>query len=310
MLHIGDIKLKSDLIFAPIAGFSDVGARVLCARYGAGLVYTEMVSAKGLCYGNKGTEDLLYTTSFDTPIAVQIFGHEPEFMYRAAKDERLAKFDIVDINMGCPVKKIVGNGDGSALMENPALITEVVQAVKEGSGKPVSVKIRAGVREGEVLAVDCAIAAEKGGADMIAVHPRFREQFYSGKADHVITAEVKKAVGIPVVANGDIVDKSSLDEVRKISGADGFMIARGALGRPWIFAELSGNDYDFDVRKAVAEHIRLLRDHLPDKVVANVMKLQLCHYAKNTGNAKAVRTAISTVKSAEDLFALVDEYFK
>lgn len=310
MLHIGDIKLKSDLIFAPIAGFSDVGARVLCARYGAGLVYTEMVSAKGLCYGNKGTEDLLYTTSSDTPIAVQIFGHEPEFMYRAAKDERLAKFDIVDINMGCPVKKIVGNGDGSALMENPALITEVVQAVKEGSGKPVTVKIRAGVREGEVLAVDCAIAAEKGGADMIAVHPRFREQFYSGKADHAITAEVKKTVGIPVVANGDIVDKSSLDEVRKISGADGFMIARGALGRPWIFAELSGNDYDFDVRKAVAEHIRLLRDHLPDKVVANVMKLQLCHYAKNTGNAKAVRTAISTVKSAEDLFALVDEYFK
>lgn len=310
MLHIGEIKLKSDLIFAPIAGFSDVGARVLCARYGAGLVYTEMVSAKGLCYGNKGTEDLLYTTSFDTPIAVQIFGHEPEFMYRAAKDERLAKFDVVDINMGCPVKKIVGNGDGSALMENPALITEVVQAVKEGSGKPVTVKIRAGVREGEVLAVDCALAAEKGGADMIAVHPRFREQFYSGKADHTITAEVKKAVGVPVVANGDIVDKSSLDEVRKISGADGFMIARGALGRPWIFAELNGNDYDFDVRQAVAEHIELLRDHLPDKVVANVMKLQLCHYAKNTGNAKAVRTAISTVKSAEDLFALVDEYFK
>lgn len=310
MLHIGEIKLKSDLIFAPIAGFSDVGARVLCARYGAGLVYTEMVSAKGLCYGNKGTEDLLYTTSFDTPIAVQIFGHEPEFMYRAAKDERLAKFDVVDINMGCPVKKIVGNGDGSALMENPALITEVVQAVKEGSGKPVTVKIRAGVREGEVLAVDCAFAAEKGGADMIAVHPRFREQFYSGKADHTITAEVKKAVGVPVVANGDIVDKSSLDEVRKISGADGFMIARGALGRPWIFAELNGNDYDFDVRQAVAEHIELLRDHLPDKVVANVMKLQLCHYAKNTGNAKAVRTAISTVKSAEDLFALVDEYFK
>lgn len=310
MLHIGEIKLKSDLIFAPIAGFSDVGARVLCARYGAGLVYTEMVSAKGLCYGNKGTEDLLYTTSFDTPIAVQIFGHEPEFMYRAAKDERLAKFDVVDINMGCPVKKIVGNGDGSALMENPALITEVVQAVKEGSGKPVTVKIRAGVREWEVLAVDCALAAEKGGADMIAVHPRFREQFYSGKADHTITAEVKKAVGVPVVANGDIVDKSSLDEVRKISGADGFMIARGALGRPWIFAELNGNDYDFDVRQAVAEHIELLRDHLPDKVVANVMKLQLCHYAKNTGNAKAVRTAISTVKSAEDLFALVDEYFK
>lgn len=310
MLHIGDLKLKSDIIFAPIAGFSDVGARVLCSRYGAGLVYTEMVSAKGLCYGNKGTEDLLYTTEIEAPIAVQIFGHEPEFMYRATKDERLRKFDVVDINMGCPVKKIAGNGDGSALLENPALITEIVQAVKEGSGKPVTVKIRAGVKTGEVLAVDCAIAAEKGGADAVAVHPRFRDQMYAGVADHTITAEVKKAVNIPVIANGDIVDKKSLDEVRRISGADGFMIARGALGRPWIFADLRGEEYDFDVKHAVEEHIAILRERLPEKVVANVMKLQLCHYAKNTGNSKAVRTAISSVKSAEDLFALVDEYFK
>lgn len=310
MLHIGDLKLKSDIIFAPIAGFSDVGARALCSRYGAGLVYTEMVSAKGLCYGNKGTEDLLYTTEIEAPIAVQIFGHEPEYMYRAAKDERLRKFDVVDINMGCPVKKIAGNGDGSALLENPALITEIVQAVKEGSGKPVTVKIRAGVKTGEVLAVDCAIAAEKGGADAVAVHPRFRDQMYAGVADHTITAEVKKSVNIPVVANGDIVDKKSLDEVRRISGADGFMIARGALGRPWIFADLRGEEYDFDVKQAVEEHIAILRERLPEKVVANVMKLQLCHYAKNTGNSKAVRTAISSVKSAEDLFALVDEYFK
>ncbi len=310
MLHIGDLKLKSDIIFAPIAGFSDVGARALCSRYGAGLVYTEMVSAKGLCYGNKGTDDLLYTTEIEAPIAVQIFGHEPEYMYRAAKDERLQKFDVVDINMGCPVKKIAGNGDGSALLENPVLITEIVQAVKEGSGKPVTVKIRAGVKTGEVLAVDCAIAAEKGGADAVAVHPRFREQMYAGVADHAITAEVKKAVKIPVIANGDIVDKKSLDEVKRISGADGFMIARGALGRPWIFADLRGEEYDFDVRQAVEEHIAILRERLPEKVVANVMKLQLCHYAKNTGNSKAVRTAISTVKSAEDLFALVNEYFK
>lgn len=310
MLHIGDLKLKSDIIFAPIAGFSDVGARALCARYGAGLVYTEMVSAKGLCYGNKGTADLLYATEIDCPIAVQLFGHEPEFMYRASKDERLEKFDVIDINMGCPVKKIAGNGDGSGLMENPSLITEIVQAVKDGSKKPVTVKIRAGIHYGEVLAVDCALAAEKGGADAIAVHPRYREQMYAGVADHTITAEVKKAVKIPVIANGDIVDKKSLEEVKRISGADGFMIARGALGRPWIFAELRGEEYDFDVREAVREHIEILSENLPEKVVANVMKLQLCHYAKNTGNSKAVRTAISTVKSAEDLFALVDEYFK
>lgn len=309
-MKIGDLELKSDIVFAPIAGFSDAGARALCSRYGAGLVYTEMVSAKGLCYGNKATEDLLYTTPTDAPVAVQIFGHEPEFMYRAARDERLNKFDVIDINMGCPVKKIVGNGDGSALMENSALITEVVQAVKEGSGKPVTVKLRAGVREGEVTAVECALAAERGGADAVAIHPRFREQFYSGKANHEITAEVKRAVKIPVIANGDIVDRESLDEVRKISGADGFMVARGALGRPWIFAELNGTPYEFDVRSAIDEHIAILRNRLPDRVVANVMKIHLCHYAKNLGNAKAVRIAISSVKNADDLFALVDEYFK
>ena len=307
-MHIADIELKSNLMFAPIAGFSDAGARHLSARYGAGLLYTEMVSAKGLCYGGKGTEDLLYTTDTGVPTAVQIFGSEPEFIYKACRDERLKKFDIIDINMGCPVRKIVSNGEGSALMENPALITEIVSAAKEGGERPVTVKIRAGVKMGEILAVECALAAEKGGADMVAVHPRFREQMYAGFADHTITKMVKDAVKIPVVANGDIVDKSSLEKVKEISGADGFMIARGALGKPYIFSELEGKKYDYDNKSAVVEHIEILRSTLPDRVVANMMKLHLCHYAKNTGNTKAVRMALATATDLDGILKLVDEY--
>lgn len=325
---IGNVQLKNNLIFAPLAGFSDVGFRHLCARYGAGMTVTEMVSAKGMCYGNKGTDALLLTTDAEKIKCVQIFGSEPEFMFRAAKDERLAKFDIIDINMGCPVRKVVGNGDGSALMANPALITEIVAAVKEGGRRPVTVKMRSGIKTGEVLAVECARAAERGGADMIAIHPRFREQFYSGNADHSVSAEVKKAVIIPVVANGDITDAESLDKVKKESGADGFMIGRGALGKPYIFAELMGgkvgfsksnsnmiitenddNNIVFDIKSAVLEHIDILRRFFPDHRVANNMKLHLCHYAKDTGNAKAVRSALSTVKDLDGIFGLIDFYF-
>ncbi|MBO5777463.1 MAG: tRNA-dihydrouridine synthase family protein [Clostridia bacterium] len=307
-MRIGDIQLKSNLMFAPIAGFSDAGARHLSARFGAGLLYTEMVSAKGLCYGGRGTEDLLHTTDTKVPTAVQIFGSEPEYIYKACKDERLQKFDIIDINMGCPVRKIVTTGEGSALMENPSLIEEIVASAKEGGKRPVTVKIRAGVKMGEILAVECALAAEKGGADMVAVHPRFREQMYAGFADHTITKMVKDAVKIPVVANGDIVDKSSFEKVKEVSGADGFMIARGALGKPYIFSQLQGIEYTYDNKSAVLEHIEILRSTLPDRVVANMMKLHLCHYAKNTGNTKAVRMALATASDLDGILKLVDEY--
>lgn len=309
MLTIGNVQLKNNLVFAPIAGFSEVGFRHLCAKYGAGLTYTELVSAKGLVYGNKGTEELLATTDIETPCAVQIFGSDPEFMYKAAKDERLCKFDIIDINMGCPVKKVFGNGDGSALMKNPALITEVVQAVKEGGRRPVTVKMRAGIEIGKPLAVECALAAQKGGASAVTVHARYREQYYSGECDHTITKAVKDALDIPVIANGDIVDRQSLDKVAKITNADGFMIGRGALGKPWIFAELQGKDDSHDVKALILEHIDVLREFMPDFTVANVMKLQLCYYARGGRNAKAVRVEIGKAKSLEDTFKIIDEFF-
>lgn len=309
MLTVGNVQLKNNLLFAPIAGFSEVGFRHLCAKYGAGLTYTELVSAKGLVYGNKGTEELLATTDIETPCAVQIFGSDPEFMYKAAKDERLGKFDIIDINMGCPVKKVFGNGDGSALMKNPALITEVVQAVKEGGSRPVTVKMRAGIEIGKPLAVECALAAQKGGASAVTVHARYREQYYSGECDHTITKAVKDALDIPVIANGDIVDKQSLDKVAQITNADGFMIGRGALGKPWIFAELQGKDDSHDIKSLILEHIDVLREFMPDFTVANVMKLQLCYYARGGRNAKAVRVEIGKAKSLGDTFKIIDEFF-
>lgn len=309
MLTVGNVQLKNNLVFAPIAGFSEVGFRHLCAKYGAGLTYTELVSAKGLVYGNKGTEELLATTDIEKPCAVQIFGSDPEFMYKAAKDERLVKFDIIDINMGCPVKKVFGNGDGSALMKNPALITEVVQAVKEGGSRPVTVKMRAGIEIGKPLAVGCALAAQKGGASAVTVHARYREQYYSGECDHTITKAVKDVLDIPVIANGDIVDKQSLDKVAQITKADGFMIGRGALGKPWIFAELQGKDDSHDVKSLILEHIDVLREFMPDFTVANVMKLQLCYYARGGRNAKAVRVEIGKAKSLGDTFKIIDEFF-
>lgn len=309
MLTVGNVQLKNNLVFAPIAGFSEVGFRHLCAKYGVGLTYTELVSAKGLVYGNKGTEELLATTDIEKPCAVQIFGSDPEFMYKAAKDERLGKFDIIDINMGCPVKKVFGNGDGSALMKNPALITEVVQAVKEGGSRPVTVKMRAGIEIGKPLAVECALAAQKGGASAVTVHARYREQYYSGECDHTITKAVKDALDIPVIANGDIVDKQSLDKVAQITNADGFMIGRGALGKPWIFAELQGKDDSHDIKSLILEHIDVLREFMPDFTVANVMKLQLCYYARGGRNAKAVRVEIGKAKSLGDTFKIIDEFF-
>ena len=308
-LKIGDVQLENNVFFAPIAGFSEVGFRHMCAKYGAGLTYTELVSAKGLCYGNKGSEELLAREDYSTPCAVQLFGSDPEFMYKAAKDDRLARFEIVDINMGCPVKKVFNNGDGSALMKNPAQITEIVQAVREGAKRPVTVKMRAGVESGKPLAVECALAAQKGGASAVCIHPRYREQFYSGEADHLITKSVKESLDIPVIANGDIVDAASLDRVATLTHADGYMIGRGALGRPWIFAELTHKDARHDVKADIYEHIAVLRKYMSDFTVANVMKLQLCYYAKGGRDAKAVRVEIGNAKTIDDLFSIIDTHF-
>ena len=339
-MKIGNVQLKNEYIFAPIAGYSDVGFRSLCSKYGAGLTVTEMVSAKGLNFNNPNSEVLLATTKGESPVAVQLFGSDPEQLFKAAQNPLLKKFDIIDINMGCPVRKVTSNGEGSALMKNPKFIAELVQATVEGGKRPVTVKLRSGFDLNKPTVVECAIWAQKGGASAVTIHPRFREQFYSGYADWSLIGEVKNAVDIPVIANGDIVDFASAKAVKQVTNCDGIMIARGALGKPYIFAELLGKTYINDVGKLmlkcecredeteycgcedefgkdkvidikadILEQIEVMTNFMSERVVANNMKMHLCYFAKNIATPKAVRQSITTVKTLSDLLKVIDEFF-
>lgn len=324
-------EVSSRFFLAPLAGYTDAGFRGIAADCGAAFTYTEMVSAKGMCYGSPGTDALLYVTAAEKSVAVQLFGSEPEFMRRAAADDRLQRFSVVDINMGCPVKKIFSNGDGSALMKDASLVEDVVRATAEGAGKPVTVKIRAGITVGETLAVKCAEAAVKGGASAIAVHPRYREQMYGGSADHSVTAAVKDAVGVHVIASGDITDAESFLRIKKESKADFFMIGRGALGRPWIFRALALTDgvaerdgeeaalaasveifelakREFNALDAVKRHLSVLLEVLPPRAATNSMKLHLCRYAVGTPCAKRVREEVVSAVRPEEIIAVAEKY--
>lgn len=309
-MKLGNVSLPSNLMLAPIAGYSDYALRIMAYGYGAGLCFSEMVSCKGLLYKSPNTESLLYTTN-DEPIkAVQLFGSDPNDFKNALALDVLNGFDIIDINMGCPVKKIVSNGEGSALMRSPSLIEKIVRAANDGAaGRPVTVKIRAGFESGMPNAIDCALAAEAGGASMVTVHGRYREQFYSGRADHNFVTAVKRAVKIPVIVNGDISSKVELENVLNDTGCDGAMIARAALGKPWVFAELLGKRINVSIKKEILRHITLMQSYLPERTIVNNMKKHLCLYAKNTAQTKAVRAEVAELKTAANLYAVIDRFF-
>lgn len=237
-LRIGSVVLPNNLILGPMAGVTDLPFRLLCKEQGAGLLCMEMVSAKAILYKNKNTEALLAIDPRETPVSLQLFGADPDIVSRIAHAIEDRPFDILDINMGCPVPKIVNNGEGSALMKNPALAEEIIAKTVKAIRKPVTVKIRKGFDDNQVNAVEMAKAAEAAGAAAIAVHGRTREQYYSGKADWDIIRHVKEAVSIPVIGNGDLQTAEDVIAMEEQTGCDGFMIARGARGNPWIFQQI------------------------------------------------------------------------
>ena len=316
-LQIGNVTLENNLVLGPMAGVTDLPFRLLCKEQGAGLLCMEMVSAKGIYYNNKNTEQLLAIDEREHPVSLQLFGSDPEIMSEMAKKIEERPFDILDINMGCPVPKVVNNGDGSALMKNPVLAGKIIEKTARAIKKPVTVKIRKGFDDAHVNAVEMAKVAEASGAAAIAVHGRTREQYYSGRADWDIIRQVKEAVKIPVIGNGDILTPEDAIRMEEQTGCDGFMIARGAQGNPWIFAQIL--------------HYFKTGEHLPKPTAEEMVQMMLRHakmqlafkgdytgireirkhaawYTAGYPNAARLRSAINEVESYEQLEELFGRF--
>ena len=315
-LKIGNVGLSSPFLLAPLAGITDGPFRRLCSEAGAGLVYSEMVSAKGLWYKDKNTGGLLEILPGEGPVAYQLFGHEPEIMAFAARELDKRGNVIFDINMGCPVPKIVKNGEGSALMKNPDLAHDVVAAAVKNTSKPVTVKIRAGWDADSINAVEVAHAVSAAGASAIAVHGRTREQYYSGKADWSVIAAVKRAVDIPVIGNGDVTDGASALRMMEETGCDFVMVARGALGNPWIFRELNAAwrgeplpppPTKEDKKQMMLRHFNDVLDLKGEYVAVREMRKHVGWYLKGVPGAAAFRGKINQINSAVELRKAIQE---
>lgn len=309
-LKIGNVKLKNNLILAPIAGYSDVGFRFLAKKYGAGLTFTEMISAKALCYGNQKTFELLATFDGESPVGVQLFGSCPEDFARAVQMKELEKFDIIDINMGCPAPKIYQNGEGSALLSDIKKAQEIVRACKQNSKKPITVKFRSGIDENSIVATEFAKAMEEAGADALTIHARTKGQGYSGKADLLVAKMVKKSVKIPVIVSGDCTGKESYDNILKTTGADGVMIARGAFGNPEIFAEILGKKVKVNKLEDVKKHFEIFEKYFPEKYVLLNMRSHVACYVKGQGATTEQKLKLMKAESKNEVLEILAEIFK
>lgn len=309
-LRIGNLILDNPFFLAPLAGITDAPMRKLCKEQGAALVFTEMVSAKGLWYGDKNTGRLLYTDKSEKPVGVQIFGHEPEVMAYTAREMDKIQCDLIDINMGCPVPKIVKNGEGSALLKNPDLIYDLVSAVVKNTSKPVTVKIRIGWDSESINAVEVAHAISAAGASAISVHGRTREQYYSGKADWSVIGKVKRAVNIPVVGNGDVIDGASAIAIMEQTGCDFVMIGRGALGNPWIFREVTAAWRGLPIPEAPSKeqkkqmminHLQDLADLKGEYTAVREMRKHVGWYLKGVPGAASFRGRVNQITDINSL---------
>lgn len=314
-LTIGGVTLKNNLILAPMAGVTDLPFRLLCSEQGAGMTGMEMVSAKAILYGNKNTEGLLAIHPQEGPVSLQLFGSDPKIISEIAARIEERPFAVLDLNMGCPVPKIVNNGEGSALMRESKLAGEIIAATVKAVKKPVTVKIRKGFDEAHVNAVEIAKIAEDAGAAAIAVHGRTREQFYSGRADWEIIAKVKEAVSIPVIGNGDVTDGESARRMLSETGCDGVMIGRGARGNPWLFGEIAAFLEDGRIlptpsmeekKKMILRHAALQLEIKGEYTGVREMRKHLSWYTAGLPNSARLRGQVNLAECFEQIEGLVE----
>ena len=315
-LRIGNTILENNVILAPMAGVTDLPFRLLCREQGAGCVVTEMVSAKAILYNNRNTKELMQIHPQERPAAIQLFGSDPDIMAQIAARIEDGPYDFIDVNMGCPVPKVVNNGEGSALMKNPKQAEKVLSAMVKAVKKPVTVKFRKGFNDTSVNAVEFAKMAEGSGVAAVAVHGRTREQYYSGKADWDIIRQVKEAVKIPVIGNGDIFTPQDAGRMMEETGCDGIMVARGAKGNPWIFRRINhyldtgeilpGPSIE-EIQAMILRHGHMLAAYKGEQTAMREMRGHVAWYTKGMPHSAALRNEINQVETLKGLAGLLNQ---